>query len=59
MYAFSKDLGPPPNFDDEQIERVGRGTDEMLKGAQHDALSRWRDRMIRKIRALKEGDPQP
>ena len=55
----SKDLGPPPNFDDEQIERVGRGTDEMLKGAQHDALSRWRDRMIRKIRALKEGDPQP
>ncbi len=55
----SKDLGPPPNFDDEQIERVGRGTDEMLKGAQHDALSRWRDRMIRKICALKKGDPQP
>jgi L-gulonate 3-dehydrogenase len=53
------DLYPTPSFDEEMIERLGRGTDAMAGSAPRDGIRRWRDRMIRKIRTLKQADPQP
>jgi L-gulonate 3-dehydrogenase len=52
------DSAPPP-FDQEMIERIAKGVDDMEGGASVAELCRWRDRMIRKIRRLKEEDPHP
>ena len=52
-------LGPTPSFDEEMIERLGRGTDAMTGNASRDETLRWRDRLIQKIRELKAKDPQP
>jgi 3-hydroxyacyl-CoA dehydrogenase len=51
------DLGPTPTFTPEQIERWGRATDAMTGGAPRDRLRAWRDRLVRKIRRLKQDDP--
>ncbi len=48
-----------PSFDSGMIERIGRGVDEMVGRATVPELCRWRDRLVRKIRVLKEEDPQP
>lgn len=53
------DLYSTPSLDDEMIERLGSRTDEMVGAASRPQVRRWRDRMIRKIRALKEADPPP
>jgi L-gulonate 3-dehydrogenase len=54
------DLDPkPPSFTPEMIERIGKGTDAMEGTASLSAICRWRDRMVLKIRALKEKDPHP
>jgi 3-hydroxyacyl-CoA dehydrogenase len=52
------DLGPTPSFDRAQIERLGRRTDAMTNGSRSEILE-WRDRLIRKIRDLKQEDPMP
>ena len=46
-----------PSFDSEMIEIIGKGVDEMVGETPLDALCFWRDRMVRKIRALKSEDP--
>ena len=57
--ALMNDLGPTPEFDVASIENAGKATDEMVGGVDRAELRRWRDRMVRKIRALKEEDPRP
>ncbi|MFH1091255.1 MAG: 3-hydroxyacyl-CoA dehydrogenase NAD-binding domain-containing protein [Pseudomonadota bacterium] len=54
------DLDPTvPSFDRDMVERIGRQVDEMVGGASVSELCNWRDRMVRKIRMLKEQDPPP
>jgi 3-hydroxyacyl-CoA dehydrogenase len=47
-------LGPTPQFNAEQIERWGQGTDAMVRGVAREEIRAWRDRMVRKIRLLKQ-----
>ncbi len=49
----------PPSFDDEMIERIGQGVDAMEGDTPIREICRWRDRMVRKIRAAKDTDPHP
>jgi L-gulonate 3-dehydrogenase len=51
------DLGPTPAFTPEQIERWGQATDAMTGGTPRERLRSWRDRLVRKIRRLKQDDP--
>jgi 3-hydroxyacyl-CoA dehydrogenase len=51
------DLGPTPEFDAASIEQMGKATDEMVGGIDRTEIRGWRDRMVRKIRALKKEDP--
>lgn len=51
------DLGPTPEFDAGSVEQMGKATDEMVGGLDRAEIRRWRDRMVRKIRALKKEDP--
>ena len=51
------DLGPTPEFDAGSVEQMGKATDEMVGGIDRAEIRRWRDRMVRKIRALKKEDP--
>ena len=58
--SLMKDLdSSAPNFDEEMIERIGQGVDAMEGEASIGDICRWRDRMILKIRKLKEEDPHP
>jgi len=50
------DLYPTPSFDDTMLERLGRATDKMVGRVPRAKIRRWRDRMIREIRSLKEED---
>jgi 3-hydroxyacyl-CoA dehydrogenase len=50
-------LGPTPAFDPASIERIGQATDDMVGDIDRAKICRWRDRMVRKIRALKGKDP--
>jgi len=49
----------PPQFNAEMIEKIGSGVDEMENQASVAEMCRWRDRMVMKLRALKEKDPHP
>ena len=51
------DLGPTPEFDAASIEQMGKATDEMVGSIDRGEIRGWRDRMVRKIRALKKEDP--
>jgi len=51
------DLGPTPEFDAGSVEQMGKATDEMVGSIDRSEIRRWRDRMVRKIRALKKEDP--
>jgi len=58
--SLMKELDPtPPSFDEEMIDRIGRGVDAMEGDAPISEICRWRDRMVVKIRKLKEQDPHP
>ena len=58
--AIMKDLdSTPPTFAPDMIERIGRGVDAMEGKTPLSAICRWRDRMVLRIRALKEKDPHP
>jgi L-gulonate 3-dehydrogenase len=48
-----------PSFSPDMIDRVAKGTEAMVGKASVKELCRWRDRLIRKICALKEKDPHP
>ena len=49
----------PPSFSPEMIERIGREVEAKEGPASVGEICRWRDRLILKIRALKEADPHP
>lgn len=49
----------PPSFDQQLIEMIGAQVDQMEKNTPIASIARWRDRMILKIRALKQADPHP
>ena len=49
----------PPTFSAEMIKRIGREVDAKEGPAPVDEICRWRDRLVMKIRALKEADPHP
>ena len=51
------DLGPTPEFDAGSVEQMGKAIDEMVGSIDRSEIRRWRDRMVRKIRALKKEDP--
>ncbi len=53
------DLRPTPKLDSELIEKVGRGTDDMLQQVSRSELCRWRDDMMRAIINLKKQNPPP
>jgi 3-hydroxyacyl-CoA dehydrogenase len=58
--ALMKDLdNTPPRFDTEMIEQIGKGVDAMEETASINDICRWRDRLVLKIRALKEKEPHP
>jgi 3-hydroxyacyl-CoA dehydrogenase len=57
--ALMNDLGPTPSFEPEMIERLGRQTDAAEGTATVKDIVRWRDRVIRKFRRLRAGDPHP
>jgi 3-hydroxyacyl-CoA dehydrogenase len=58
--SLMKELDPtPPSFSEPMIERIGQGVDAMEGDAPISEICRWRDRMILKIRKLKEDDPHP
>jgi len=56
---FMNDLAPTPSFDDDTIERLARGVDAMMGRVSRARARRWRDRMVRRIRAIKAADPRP
>ena len=47
----------PPSFDPEMNELIGKGVDDMLGDTTLAECCRWRDRLVRRIRRLKEEDP--
>ncbi len=49
----------PPSFDAKMIELIAQGVEAMEGRAGVGQVCRWRDRLIRKIRRLKEEDPHP
>jgi L-gulonate 3-dehydrogenase len=58
--SLMKDLdSTPPSFDESMIETIGAGVDAMEGAAPISEICRWRDRMVLKIRKLKEEDPHP
>jgi 3-hydroxyacyl-CoA dehydrogenase len=57
--AVMEDLYPTPDFNPEQIERIGQGVDAMVAGASVAELQAWRDEMIKRLRALKRDNPMP
>jgi 3-hydroxyacyl-CoA dehydrogenase len=58
--SLMKELDPtPPSFDAQMIEQIGQGVDAMEGDAPISEICRWRDRMVLKIRKLKEQDPHP
>ena len=58
--TIMKDLdSTPPTFTPDMIEKIGRGVDAMEGKTPLSAICRWRDRMVLRIRALKEKDPHP
>jgi len=48
-----------PSFTPDFIERIAKQVDAMEGHAPISEICRWRDRIIRKIRTLKEEDPHP
>jgi len=40
-------------------ELIGKGVDDMLGDTTVAECCRWRDRLVRKIRTMKEEDPRP
>jgi len=57
--GLMNNLGSTPSFDPALIEQLGKATDAMVGNAPRAEIRRWRDRLVRKIRAVKEGDPGP
>lgn len=57
--ALMTDLGSTPTFDAALVERIGQQTDAMEGGASVAAIQQWRDRMVRKVVALKRENPHP
>jgi 3-hydroxyacyl-CoA dehydrogenase len=48
-----------PSFTPDMIERIARGVDAMEGDSPTTEICKWRDRLVRKIRDLKEKDPHP
>jgi len=48
-----------PSFDSEMIDRIAAEVEAMEDETSVAELSRWRDRLIRKICCLKNDDPHP
>lgn len=55
--GLMNDLGPTPAFDPEQIERWGRATDAMVGHTPRALIRAWRDRLVGRIRRLKQEEP--
>ena len=56
--SIMKDLdSTPPTFDPDMIELIGKGVDDMLGETTVTDCCRWRDRLVRKIRKMKDEDP--
>jgi 3-hydroxyacyl-CoA dehydrogenase len=58
--SLMKDLSSDvPSFGHEMIERIAQGVDAMEGNAPRSEICRWRDRLVVKIRELKEKEPHP
>ncbi len=59
MRASMGDLSvETPSFDPDMIERYGASVEERFRGVEVTKLSAWRDRMINKIRGIKDADDE-
>jgi 3-hydroxyacyl-CoA dehydrogenase len=56
--AMMDDLFPKPSFAPDLIEQIGAQTDAMT-GVDFAAQRRWRDQLVRELRALKASHPGP
>lgn len=54
-----RDLDPDPEFGDEVIAAIGEATAATYGGGSVEALSAWRDRMVKRILRLKAEDRPP
>ena len=59
MQGLWADLETAPEFSDRVIDAIHDGTEEIYGSDATEALSAWRDRMVRRIRSLKDDDPPP
>ena len=58
--AIMNDLdSSTPDFGQEMIQRIAEGAEAMEGRASVSEICRWRDRMIMKIRSLKDANPHP
>jgi L-gulonate 3-dehydrogenase len=55
--GYWSELDRMPSMSKDLIEQLGEGTDQMMDGVPRSVTRRWRDRMVRKICALKNADP--
>lgn len=53
------DLGPASTLPPGLVEKLSDAMNDMIGGTERARIRRWRDRMVRKIRALKAADPHP
>ena len=53
------DLETDPEFSEAVIDGIRNGTEEMYGADATVALCAWRDRMVQRIRALKDDDAPP
>jgi 3-hydroxyacyl-CoA dehydrogenase len=49
----------PSSFNEDMVEKIAKEVDLMEGGVPIREICRWRDRLIGKIKALKEADPHP
>ena len=57
--TLMNDLGPAPSLTHDVIERLSISMEKTAAESNRAEIRRWRDRMVRKIRGLKEADPKP
>ncbi|MFA4964505.1 MAG: 3-hydroxyacyl-CoA dehydrogenase NAD-binding domain-containing protein [Thermoleophilia bacterium] len=59
MLAGFRDLGAVEGYDEEFVQRAVEGFRPLMEGRDHDDYLAWRDRLLVRARALKEGPPAP
>jgi 3-hydroxyacyl-CoA dehydrogenase len=59
ILELMNDLGPASTLSPSLVEKLSDAMDKKIGGTERAKIRRWRDRMVRKVRALKAADPHP